>query len=192
MPALSEVREGWYLMSTPELEKALTAWRRGERSLEFGAPLSVEDALARRDEGNIPDEDDRSLRLVLFVEDEPLERKRLRWEPDFHDAPDWRREGSRPVNVVPLRSADSPPGDTRPWWETPRIEALEEEWRRDGSVLGIEVPAGYRSFVFKTVVALQEAGREVTPDAIGDSIARWLQPDDAKKIRESLKEKGPG
>lgn len=179
-------------MSTTELENALAAWRRGGRSEEFGIPLSIEEALARRDRGNIPDKDDRSLRLVLFVVDEPLERKRLRWEPDFHDAPVWRREGSRPVNVVPLRTAGSPPGDTLPWWETPRMEALEDEWRRDGSILGIEVPAEYRSFVFKTVVALQEAGRDVTPDAIGNSIARWLQPDDVQKIRASLKERGPG
>lgn len=185
------MREGWYLMSTPELEKALAVWRRGERSEEFGVPLSIDEALARRDRGNVPDANDRSLRLVLFVEDEPLERKRLRWEPDFHDAPEWRREDSRPVNVVPLRTADSPAGDTRPWWETPRMEALEEEWRREGSILGIEVAAEYRSFVFKTVIALQEAGLGVTPDAIGDSIARWLQPGDARKIRASLKEKGP-
>lgn len=186
------MREGWYLMSTPELEKALAVWRGGGRSEEFGVPLSIEEALARRNDGNIPDEGGRSLRLVLFVGDEPLERKRLLWEHDFHDAPDWRREGSRLVNIVPLRTAGSPPGDTRSWWETPQMEALEKEWRRDGSILGIEVAAEYRSFVFKTVIALQEAGREVTPDAIGDSIARWLQPEDAQKIRASLKEKGPG
>jgi hypothetical protein len=186
------VREGWYLMSTSELERALAAWRNGDRSSEFGVTLSVEEALARRDAGNVPGVDDRSLRLVMFVDDEPLERKRLMWEPDFHDAPDWRRPGSRPVNVVPLRSADSPAGDTRPWWETPRMEALEEEWRREGSILGIEVPGEYRSFVFKTVVALQDAGREVTPDSISDSIARWLQPEDVEKIRPLLKEKGPG
>lgn len=179
-------------MSTPELERALAAWRRGESSVEPGVPLSVEAALARRDDGNVPDENDRSLRLVLFVDEEPLERKRLRWEPDFHEAPGWRGEGSRPVNVVPLRSADSPQGDARPWWEMRGVEALEEEWRRDGSILGIEVPGEYRSFVFKTIIALQDAGRDVTPDAIGDSIARWLRPDDVQKIRSSLKKKGPG
>ena len=111
------LREGWYLMSTSELERALAAWRAGTRDAEFGVSLSIDAAIARRDEGNVPDHEDRSLRLVLFVDDEPLERKRLRWEPDYHEAPDWRREGSRPVNVVPLRSADSPQGDGRPWWE---------------------------------------------------------------------------
>lgn len=185
------MREGWYLMSTGELERALAAWRRGDDSAEFGIPLSNEFAIARRDAGNIPDEEGRSLRLVLFVDDEPLERKRLRWEPDFHDAPDWRREGSRPVNVVPLRSSDSPAAHGRPWWEMPRVDSLEEEWRRTGSVAGIEVPAEYRSFVFKTVIALQDAGRDVTPDAIGDSIARWLSPEDAEEVRAALKKKGP-
>lgn len=179
-------------MSTSELERALAAWRAGTRDAEFGVSLSIDAAIARRDEGNVPDHEDRSLRLVLFVDDEPLERKRLRWEPDYHDAPDWRREGSRPVNVVPLRSADSPQGDGRPWWEMPRVKELEERWRRDGSVAGIEVPAEYRSFVFKTVIALQDAGREVTPDSIGDSIARWLPVEDAVRIRASLRERGPG
>ena len=178
-------------MSTAELERALAAWRAGARSAESGIPLSTEAAIEKRDEGNIPDDEGRSLRLVLFVDGEPLERKRLRFEPDFHDAPDWRREGSRPVNVVPLRSSTSPPGDGGPWWEMPGVDVLEAEWRRTGTVVGIEVPAEYRSFVFKTVIALQDAGREVTPDAIDNSIARWLPADDDQRIRASLKKKGP-
>jgi hypothetical protein len=186
------VREGWYLMSTPELEQALSAWRRGDRDDEFGVALSTEDAIARRNGGNLPDEVDRSLRLVLFVDEEPLEKKRIRWEPDFHDAPTWRREGSRPVNVVPLRSPDAPAGDGRPWWEMPGVEALEEEWRKHGSVAGVEVPPEYRSFVFKTVIALREAGREISPDAIADSVSRWVSAEDAEKIRSALKRKGPG
>ena len=179
-------------MSTAELEQAVAAWRRGDRDEEYGTPLSIEAATARRNDGNMPDQYGRSLRLVLFVDEEPLERKRLRWEPDYHDAPRWRREGSRPVNVVPLRDPDAPVGDGRPWWEMPGVDDLEDEWRRSGSVAGIEVPAEYRSFVFKTVLALREAGREVTPDSIGDSVARWLSIEDARKIRASLKEKGPG
>ena len=179
-------------MSTRELERALASWRSGDRAAEVGIPLTVDEALAHRNEGNVPGEDDRSLRLVLFVDGEPLEKKRLRFEPDFHAAPEWRKEGSRPVNVVPLRTEDSPPGDGAPWWESPRVKELEEEWRSSGTVAGVEVPAGYRSFVFKTVIALQDAGESVTPSSIGDSIARWLSPEDARRVRESLKEKGPG
>ena len=69
------MREGWYLMSTRELEQLLAAWRLSDRDAEFGVPLTVEQALAHRNAGNVPDDHDRSLRLVLFVDDEPLERK---------------------------------------------------------------------------------------------------------------------
>ena len=186
------MREGWYLMSTRELERALHSWRSGNRAEEFGLPLSVEDAIAHRDAGNIPDAEDRSLRLVMFVDGEPLEQKRLRFEPDFHSAPQWRRDGSRPVNVVPLRTEDSPSGDGAAWWDSPRVRDLEEEWRASGTVAGIVVPGDYRSFVFKTVIALQDAGEAVTPQSIGDSIARWVSREDAELIRESMKEKGPG
>ena len=179
-------------MSTRELEQVLDAWRRGEHDVEVGHALTVDAALARRDSGNLPDESDRSLRLILFVDDEPLERKRLRWEPDFHEAPEWRREGSRPVNIVPLRTSPGTPAEGGPWWEIPRVQELETEWRSSGSVAGLDVPAEYRSFVFKTVIALQDAGREVTIDSIGDSIARWLSPEDARRVKGSLKQKGPG
>jgi hypothetical protein len=186
------VREGWYLMNVSELESALAAWRARDHAAEFGIPLSVGEAIDRRNEGNHPDADDRSLRLVLFVDAEPLERKRLRWEPDFHEAPTWRTENSRPVNVVPLRAQTAERSGPGPWWEEDRVEELETEWRRTGSVAGIEVPADYRSFVFKTVIALRDSGRDVTPETIGDSIARWLSPEDARKIKDSLKQKGPG
>ena len=185
------MREGWYLMSIHELEQALPAWRAGE-PVDVGRPLTIEEALEIRNAGNVPDDEDRSLRLVLFVQDEPLEQKRLRYEPDYHRAPDWRRDGSRPVNVVPLRTPTSPPATTGPWWDLPRVRELEEEWRATGAVAGIQVPADYRSFVFKTVIALQDAGLPITPSTIGDSVARWLTPEDAQKIRSSLRKKGPG
>lgn len=187
------MREGWYLMSTGELEQLLAAWRSSDRDAEFGSPLTIDQAIELRNAGNIPDDQDRSLRLVLFVEDEPLEQKRLRYEPDYHQAPVWRRDGSRPVNVVPLRGVDHPPAiDHPPWWELPRVKELEEEWTRTGSVAGVQVPAEYRSFVFKTVIALQDAAQPVTAESISDSIARWLSPEDAAKVRESLHAKGPG
>ena len=185
------MREGWYLMSTRELERALASHRAGDEE-EFGIRLSVEEALRLRNAGNVPDADDRSLRLVLFVDDVPLDRKRASFEPDYHRAPEWRRPGSRPVNVVPLRTGSSPETDPRPWWETPRVKELEEEWRASGSIAGIAVPAGYRSFVFKTVIALQDAGQPITADSIADSVARWLTPEDARRIRDALTEEGPG
>ena len=178
-------------MSTRELERALAAWRSGEPS-GFGEQLSVEQALEKRNAGNIPDGDGRSLRLVLLVDEEPLENKRLRYEPDYHRVPDWRREGSKPVNVVPLRTSTSPTPTAQPWWEIPRVKELEEEWRASGMVAGMRIPADYRSFVFKTVIALQDAGEEVTPATVGDSIARWLAPEDARAVRESLEAEGPG
>ena len=178
-------------MSTDELEQALSARRSGDDG-GFGTPISTEAALELRNSGNIPDEHNRSLRLVLFVDDVPLDTKRLRYEPDYHDAPDWRREGSRPVNVVPLRTSASPKPEPGPWWESSRVQNLEEQWRATGMVAGVQVPAEYRSFVFKTVIALQDAGRSVTPSTIGDSVARWLSPEDADKVRASLKTKGPG
>jgi hypothetical protein len=45
--------------------------------------------------------------------------------------------------------------------------------------------------VFKTVVSLRSANRDVTPDAISDSVARWLPPEDVVRLREALKEKEP-
>lgn len=178
-------------MNTRELERLLAARRSGEEA-EAGIPLTVEQALARRNSGNLPDAEDRSLRLVLMVDEEPLESKRLRFEPDYHRAPKWRREGSRPVNVVPLRTAGSPKSESVPWWEMPRVQELEEEWRATGLVAGMRVPADYRSFVFKTVIALGDAGEPVTPETVGASIARWLSPEDARRVQVALQGKGPG
>ena len=187
------MREGWYLMNLRDVEKLLAAWRASDLLKDFGVPLTTDEALQIRDAGNVPDARDRSLRLVFFVDDEPLERKRLRFEPDYHSAPSWRRPGSRPVHIVPLRKGAAGDGEGPAWWELPRVGELEEEWRRTGAVAGIPVPAEYRSFVFKTVVALQDAGAPVTKESIGDSIARWLSPGDAQRVVESLGDvkKGP-
>ena len=188
--------DGWYLMSTAELENVLAQWRDGiEPVVPPGAErLSNAEALSRRDAGNVPDADDRSLRLVLHVSDEDVARiadARLDYEPDFHEAPRWRRPESRPVNVVPLRSARGGEAPSGPWWEEPELAGLEDEWRRSGTIAGMRVPGEYRSFVFKTVLALQRAGHDITPDSVADSVARWL-PEDAERLRRALKEREPG
>ena len=190
------MEDGWYLMSTAHLESVLVQWRDGiEPDLPPGAErLSNAEALARRDAGNLPDADDRSLRLVLHVSDDDVARiadMRLGYEPDFHEAPRWKRAGSRPVNVVPLRSVGKSESTPGPWWEEPELHALEQEWRSKGTIAGMPVPGEYRSFVFKTVLALQRAGHDVTPDSVADSVARWL-PRDAETLRRKLKEKEPG
>ena len=186
------MREGWYLMSTSELEEALSAWRSSDREHEAGIRLSIEEALALKQQGNVPDAEGRTLRLVLYVDGEPLERKRLRFEPDLHEEPTWRTSESRPINVVPLRTGAVEAAGETPWWELPRVRELEAEWRETGGVAGVEVPAAYRSFVFKTVIALQDAGVTVTADSIGASIARWLSPEDAARVRSALKSREPG
>lgn len=187
------LEEGWYLMSTGELEQALKAWRAGDaRSSAGGSALSIEEALAIRNAGNVPDALGRSLRLVLVVEDgshlEQLSSARLTYEPDFHSAPSWRRPGSRPVNVVPLHRSKGPVQPGRPWWQDPAMRGLEEEWQRTGSVSGVRIPASYRGFVYKTVVALRKAGAEITAAAIADSISRWVPPADAGRIRAALED----
>ncbi|MGH2808915.1 MAG: hypothetical protein ACRDKT_16750 [Actinomycetota bacterium] len=190
------MRDGWYLMNTAALERVLADWRAG---LEPDLPddvvaLSVDEALRIRNSGNVPDEDGRSLRLVLHVTDADVDRlaeRRLDFEPDYHDAPTWRRPGSKPVNVVPLRTRATERHQESPWWEQPDVRALEEEWRATRTVAGIEVPEEFRSFVFKTVVSLRSAGRDVTPDSIADSVARWLPPEEAERLRKALKEKEP-
>lgn len=189
------LEEGWYLMSTVELERALRAWREGDAGLATeGLALSIEEALEIRNAGNVPDEQGRSLRLVLVVEDssdlERLSSTRLIYEPDFHSAPSWRRPGSRPVNVVPLRRPQVPAQPAKPWWQDPSMRDLEEEWQRTGAVSGVRVPASYRGFVYKTVVALKNAGAEITAAAIADSISRWVPPAEAERIRAALEDDG--
>lgn len=188
--------EGWYLMNTSELERELARFREPEsgHSASGAIPLTVEEALAIKRSGNIPDTQGRWLRLVLHVADvaalDDLNERRLVFEPDAHDAPDWRRSGSKPVNVVPLRTPDVKAAAPRPWWDDPEIEKLEDEWREGGTVGGIRVPGEYRSFVFKTVLALQAAGEQVTAERIADSIQRWLPADDAARIRAALVDEG--
>ena len=187
------LEEGWYLMSTGELERALRAWREGDAGLaDEGFALSIGEALAIRNAGNVPDEQGRSLRLVIVVEDgsdlELLSSTRLIYEPDFHSAPSWRRQGSRPVNVVPLHRSKGPVQPGRPWWQDPEMKELEQEWQKTGAISGVRVPASYRGFVYKTVVALREAGAEISAAAIADSISRWVPPAEAGRIRAALED----
>ncbi|HET7482619.1 MAG TPA: hypothetical protein VFK89_07150 [Actinomycetota bacterium] len=185
------MREGWFLMNAAEVERWLRAARSGEE-VELGEALSVEEALDYRNRGNLPDGSGRTLRLVLTPDPgQRVEDRRLLFEPDFHEAPEWRRPGSKPVNVIPITSADSavPPA---PWWEQEDVGELETEWQRTGTVAGLTVSAEYRSFVLKTVAALQRAGIPVTVDSVTDSISRWLAPADVARIKESLQQREPG
>ncbi|CAN5763578.1 hypothetical protein BH18ACT15_BH18ACT15_12840 [soil metagenome] len=142
--------EGWYLMSVGDLELELARLRspRAELPPSNAKRLSVKDALARRAAGNLPDELGRTLRLVLEAasaeELSNLHVKRLSYEPDFHDAPRWRREGSKPVNVVPLRRSGIEARSLGTWLEDPELQLLEEEWRRTGCIAGMRVPGEYR------------------------------------------------
>ncbi len=174
------------MMSTAELERVLLG-----RPTNEPVRLTIEEALAFRDAGNVPDERGRTLRLVLVADDADdvrrLHEKRLRFEPDYHHAPRWRRADSRPINVVPIKRFSAASGD-RAWWEEGEVAALESEWQRSGTVGGIRVPGDYRSFVYKTVIALRAAGLDVTPDSIADSVARWLPREDADRLRAALRE----
>jgi hypothetical protein len=180
------LEEGWYLMSVAELERALR--HESADPVTPGIRLSVEEAIAYRNAGNLLDEEGRSLRLVLHVgaDEEPVARKRSAFEPDYQSAPNWKRPGSKPVNVVPLRVSERAAGDPGPWWEDPAVALLEEEWQRAGTVRGMQIPGEYRSFVYKTVLELEAAGKELTPGSIADSIARWVPAEDAKRIRTAL------
>lgn len=184
------LEEGWYLMDVAALERELRRFRTGEGPAgENVEPLTIEQALAYRNAGNVPDELGRTLRLVLHVGDrdalESLDAKRLHYEPDHLDAPTWRREGSKPVNVVPFRSPEVR-GAPRAWWEDERMAEFEREWAQTGMVAGVTVPGEWRSFVYKTVAALTDAGRPVTVDSIVGAIERWVTPDQAAEIRLSL------
>ena len=181
-------------MSAADLEVELRAWREPDADVppSEAIAMSVEDALARRNAGNLPDEQDRSLRLLLVIEKvEPghIERERRRFEPDFHDAPVWRREGSKPVNVVPLllpgvAERNAP----ERWSDDPTMGKLEEEWSASGAVSGLVIPEEWRGFVFKTIASLRDSGRDVTVDSIADSVARWLAPEEAERLRDALRE----
>ena len=189
-----QLRDGWYLMSTSDLELELQRWRSPDqqRPSSKARRLTNEEALAYRDAGNVPDELDRSLRLVLMVNDTRdlarLDARRLEYEPDYHDAPTWRREGSRPVNVVPLRSPGVEPVTKGSWWDDPELEALEREFTERGTAAGIRIPGEFRGFIFKTVLALRSQGREITPQAISDSVSRWLSKKDAARIETAIDE----
>lgn len=189
-----ELADGWYLMSTSDLERELANWRSHQAGAtgSHAQPLTTEEALAFRDRGNLPDERGRTLRLVLHVDDSHqlanLDRRRIEFEPDYHDAPKWRREGSRPINVVPLRRSGVAPVTTDAWWEVPELADLEREYEEYGTAGGVRVPGEYRGFVFKTVLALRSQGREVTSGAISDSIARWLSDDDAARIARAMEQ----
>jgi len=176
-------------MSVAELERELIRFKNGEDPGP-AKPLTQESAMNFRDAGNVPDEAGRTLRLVLHVtsQDEllALDEKRRRWEPDYLDAPTWRRPDSKPVTVVPLRSADVE-GRPRAWWDDEVVGPLEEGWRRTGRIAGLEVPAEVRGFVLKTVVELDTAGRDVTVDAIVDSLSRWLKPDEVATVERALR-----
>jgi hypothetical protein len=189
-----QLHDGWYLMSTADLERELKRWRSPDQE---GRPsrarrLTNQEALAYRNAGNLPDELDRSLRLVLVVNDTrdlaSLDARRLEFERDYHDAPTWRREGSRPVNVVVLRSPGVEPVTEGSWRDDPQLEALEREFTERGTAGGVRIPGEYRGFIFKTVLALRSQGREITPRAISDSVARWLPKEDAARIEAAIAE----
>jgi hypothetical protein len=184
-------------MSVAELEQVLDEWRSGRRSdAVTSAPrLSIGQAIEYRNSGNLPDDHGRTLRLLLLVDDVhpgAVEAKRLRYEPDHHDQPRWRRIGSVPVNVVPLRVSHARRPTPRPWFEEPSLAALEREWQASGTVDGVRVPAEYRGFVYKTALALRGAGRDVTVEALAASISRWVSPQDARRIRSALLEVNGG
>ena len=176
-------------MSVRDLEIELGRLRDPGRRSEGSNALRIEtgEALAFRESGNLPDDLDRTLRLVLAVGDEPLEVRRLRYEPDFHAAPSWKREGSRTVNVVPLlQGSPTTDGPGLPWWEQPDMAPLEAEWQRTGIVGSLPVPAAYRGFVFKTIVALRSAGIEVTQASVIDSVSRWLSESQVEELRRGF------
>ena len=185
--------EGWYLMSTPDLEHELKRHRSPDLELPPSSALrlTIPEALAYRNAGNLPDDRGRTLRLVLRVSDaeelKALPAKRLKYEPDYHDPPNWRLVGSAHVNVVPLRDPRVS-GDPRAWWENPQLAALETEWSESGMVAGLRVPGELRGLVYKTVLALKASGRRVDPDTLADSLERWMPPEEAEQIRSALKE----
>jgi hypothetical protein len=191
-----QLAEGWYLMSPEMIERLLERRRVGSVDVlpSDAVHLTIEEALAYRDAGNVPDELGRTLRLLLLARDRDevrnLSTKRLRFEPDYHGAPDWRREDSKPVTVVPLRE-EMEPSSGGPWWEEADLAALESEWRTDGSIDGLRIPADLRGFVYKTILSLRAARRDVTVQTVSNSLARWLSPAEAARIRFALEQANP-
>ncbi len=187
------LEEGWYLMSAGDVEVELARLRNpAEQRVSAAQPLTRTEALAYRDAGNLPDEAGRTLRLVLRANvPGGLEQRRLDFEPDYHAAPLWRRRGSKPVNIIPLENSTNRDSEAGPWWDEPQVKALEDEWRERGTIAGVRVPGELRSFVHKPVLSLRAAGKEITADAIADSIARWVSTDDAERIRRALREANP-
>ncbi len=186
--------DGWYMMTNDEVVREVQRWKADpESAFADFTRLSVSDALSHRNAGNFPDYEGRSLRLVITVDAnggvDQVSEMRAEFEPDFHDAPNWRKPASKPVNVVPLRARASSPGhvEEEPWWEDADVAPLEAEWKRSGTVEGLSVPGEFRGFVYKTVIALRAAGREITADSVADSVARWLDPLDADRLRRALK-----
>ena len=182
------LEEGWYLMSPSEVERELRFIDDPSHDSQQ-VRLSIDRALAYRNAGNLPDSNGRWLRLVLRSDDphpEAIATRRALFEPDFHAAPTWRREGSKPVNVIPLRPQTLVSSDEEAWWDDTTMAAYEHEWQEHGTVERVVVPGEYRSFVYKTVAALKAAGQEVTPGSIADSVARWVAPEDAERIRVAL------
>ena len=180
-------------MSVGDLEIELARLRGEDRPPSNAVRVSVEDALSFRNRGNLPDEQGRTLRLALRPDPTgavSLDEKRLQYEPDFMDLPDWRKEGSRPINVVPLGRVVTR-ADSGAWWEDDDMAALELQWNETGEVDGIKIPGAYRSFIYKTIVLLRRTGTDVTVDAISNSIARWLDPEQVKEIRVALVEANP-
>lgn len=178
-------------MNVADLEIELARRRGEDRPPSNALALTTEQALEYRERGNLPDDLGRTLRLVLRVDSAAdvasLDEKRLLYEPDFVRAPAWRREGSRPVNVVPLLPEGGvEPSPPRAWWNDPEMAELEAEWRRSGRVAGVKVPAELRSFVYKTVVLLRKGGVEISVQTISDSLARWLSAAQAAEIRVAL------
>jgi hypothetical protein len=55
-------------------------------------------------------------------------------------------------------------------------------------VLFRSIPGAYRGFVYKTVVSLRSAGRDVTVDSVADSVARWLEPARVAELRAALED----
>jgi hypothetical protein len=188
------VEQGWYLMSVRDLEIELARWRgdAGAGPPSNALRLAIDEALTYRNAGNLPDASGRTLRLVLHVRDDAdaarIHERRLEWEPDYHDAPDWRRPGSAPVNVVPLRDETGCLEHEVAWWDDPDLAELEEEWRTTGAVAGLRVPASYRGFVYKTVLALRSSAIPITVESVVGSVSRWLGPDDAGELRRALED----